>query len=104
MAKIHITGGNFQASNGAPLAFGRVTFRLTTDAMAGGSQISAGRIVTFPLDSNGNLDGYIWPNDQMTPNNTVYIAKAYDARGQWVWESEFYITSQSWQEDETVNY
>jgi hypothetical protein len=96
MAKILITGGNFQDAAGNPIAFGIVTFRLNTDAMAGDSQISAGRIVTFNLDANGNLSGYIWPNDQMAPNNTVYFAKAYAADGQLVWESEFYITSPSW--------
>jgi len=96
MAKIQITGGNFQAADGKPLAFGKVTFRLNTDAMAGDSQISAGRVISFPLDANGNLSGFIWPNDQMLPNNTVYIARAYTAQGQRVWEQEFYITSPSW--------
>jgi len=96
MAKILIAGGNYQDAAGNPLAGGSVTFRLNTDAMAGGSQISAGRIVTFTLDANGNLSGYIWPNDQMTPNNTVYFARAYTAEGQLVWEQEFYITSPSW--------
>jgi hypothetical protein len=95
MAKILIQGGNFQAANGVPLAGGYVTFRLNMDAMAGDSQISAGRIVTFPLDANGNLSGYIWPNDQMTPNDTSYFAKAYTAQGQLVWESQLYITSNS---------
>ena len=96
MAKILITGGNFQDAAGNPIASGTVTFRLNTDAMAGDSQISAGRVISFPLDANGNLSGFIWPNDQMLPNNTVYIARAYTAQGQRVWEQEFYITSPSW--------
>ena len=100
MAKILITGGSFQDASGNPLAGGSVTFRLNTDATAGDNQISAGRVTTFTLDSNGNLSGYIWPNDQMTPNNTVYIAKAYTAQGQLVWESEFYITTPSWLAEE----
>ena len=93
---ILITGGNFQSASGVPLAFGRVTFRLNTDASAGFVQISAGRVISFPLDVNGNLSGFIWPNDQMMPNNTVYFARAYTAQGQLVWEQEFYITTPSW--------
>jgi hypothetical protein len=95
MAKILITGGNFQSASGVPLAGGYVTFRLNTDAVAGDSQISSGRIVTFPLDVNGNLSGYIWPNDQMTPANTVYFVEAFTAEGQMVWEAQLHITSGS---------
>jgi hypothetical protein len=72
-----------------------VTFRLNTDAVAGDSQISSGRMVTFPLDVNGNLSGYIWPNDQMTPANTVYFVEAFTAKGQMVWEAQLHITSGS---------
>jgi hypothetical protein len=93
MPKILITGGNFQAPNGVPLAGGYVTFRLNMDASAGDSQISAGRILTFPLDVNGNLSGLIWPNDQMTPNNTVYIAQAFTSAGQLVWDQQLFITT-----------
>jgi hypothetical protein len=96
MAKILITGGNFQDAAGNPLAFGYVTFRLNTDAMAGDCQLSAGRVVTFPLDADGNLSGEIWPNDLMIPSNTVYFAIAYTAKGQPVWEQQLYITSLSW--------
>jgi hypothetical protein len=95
MAKILITGGNFQSASGVPLSGGYVTFRLNTDGMAGDSQISAGRIVTFPLDVNGNLSGLIWPNDQMTPNDNVYFVQAFTAEGQLVWESQLHITSGS---------
>lgn len=95
MSKILISGGNFQAPNGVPLAGGYVTFRLNTDAMAGDSQISAGRIVTFPLDANGNLSGLIWPNDMMTPNNTVYLVQAFTAQGHLVWKQQLYITARS---------
>jgi hypothetical protein len=77
---------------------------LNTDARAGDSQITAGRIVKFPLDAYGNLSGYIWPNDQMQPNDTVYIAQAFTSEGQLVWESEFFITTPSWVTEETVNY
>jgi large repetitive protein len=93
---LHITGGNFQSASGVPLDGGRVDFRLNTDAVtAGGFQLVAGRIISFTLDSNGDLDGYIWPNDQLTPTNTKYIARAYTAQGQFVWSAEFFITTPS---------
>jgi len=95
MAKILISGGNFQAPDGVPLSGGYVTFRLNTDAVVEGSQVSAGRIVTFPLDANGNLSGLIWPNDLMTPNDTVYFAQAFTAQGHKVWEQQLFITSGS---------
>ena len=93
---IPITGGNFQSAAGVPLADGKVTFRLNTDAMSHDSLITAGRTITFPLDSNGNISGYIWPNDQMTPDNTVYFVRAFTAQGQLVWEGQFHITTPSW--------
>ena len=95
MPKILISGGNFQGPDGVPLAGGYVTFRLNIDAVVDDSQISAGRVVTFPLDVNGNLSGLIWPNDQMTPNNTVYFVQAFTAEGHQVWESQLHITSGS---------
>ena len=95
MAKRLISGGGFQDASGAPIAGGKVTFRLNTDATAGDCQLAAGRIISFELDDYGNLSGYIWPNDQMTPDNTVYIAKCYTASGQLVWEAQFYITTPS---------
>jgi hypothetical protein len=100
MAKILITGGNYQAPNGVPLSGGSVTFRLNTDAMAEDSQISAGRLISFPLDADGNLSGYIWPNDQMDPSNTTYTVRAYTAQGQQVWEGQYYITTPSWVTEE----
>jgi len=93
MPKILISGGNFQSASGVPLAGGYVTFRLNTDARVDDSQVSAGRVITFPLDSNGNLSGLIWPNDQMNPNNTVYFVQAFTAAGQLVWEQQLFITT-----------
>ncbi len=96
MPKILISGGNFQSPAGVPLAGGYVTFRLNTDAVASdGSQISAGRIVTFPLDTNGDLSGYIWPNGSLTPNDTVYFVQAFTAQGELVWSQQLHITAGS---------
>ena len=94
MPKTPITGGNFQSAAGTPLANGYVTFRLNKDAVVGNVQVSSRILVTLPLDARGDLSGAIWPNDQMTPTDTVYFVRAYTAQGQLVWEAELYISTQ----------
>src|SRR5208282_733523 len=81
---------NFQDAGGHPLAYGTVTFTLSTDAVALDSQISAGRMTSFTLDANGNLSCYIWPSDQLVPN-TTYRVKAYEADGQLCFEQDMVI-------------
>jgi hypothetical protein len=94
-----LTGGNFQDLSGNPLANGYLTFRLNTDAAILGNssnvQVSAGVITRVTLDSNGNVSGVVpvWPNDILTPSNTVYIVKAYSAAGELCWSSENVIPS-----------
>jgi len=90
MALRQIINGNFQSPSGVPLAFGYVTFRLSTDAVTSSNdQVVAGRLVTVPLDANGNVLGTVslWPNDQLDPADTVYILKAYTVQGQLVLEA-----------------
>jgi len=89
MAREQLDFGVFQDAAGNPLALGYLTVRLNTDAVSNdGDQVSAGIIVTVPLDANGLISGsaQFWPNNQLTPTDTVYIIKAYTARGQLVWE------------------
>lgn len=88
MAKRQIINGAWQDSAGNPLANGYLTFRLTVDAQVG-VQIAQGRLVTVPLDANGNIAGTIllWPNDQLTPAGTTYDVRAYTAAGQFVWRN-----------------
>jgi hypothetical protein len=92
MSKIFLTM-NFQAASGKPLAYGHVTFTLSTDAVVDDSQINAGRVVKFTLDANGNLIGFIWPNDQLTPPDTSYRVKAYTAEGQLCYVQDVYIST-----------
>jgi hypothetical protein len=97
MAQRQITG-TWQLANGSPLALGYLKVRLSTDAAVlgvGGDQITAGKIVTVNLDSSGTISGTIlfWPNDQLTPTNTVYIIQAFSASGQKCWQSEVMIPS-----------
>lgn len=89
MAREQLDFGVFQDVAGNPLALGYLTVRLNKDAVtATGDQISAGIVVTVPLNADGFIAGaaMFWPNNQLTPTDTVYIIKAYTARGQFVWE------------------
>jgi hypothetical protein len=90
-----ITGGQFQDALGNPLAYGSVTFRLTSDANVSDSNIMAGILTTAMLGSNGSISGtvYLWPTDQLTPALTVYRIKAYTATGELAWQSENAIPS-----------
>ena len=94
MAQRQIINGGFQLPNRSPLALGYLKMRLNTDATTGADQIVAGRIITVPLDSNGNVSGtvLIWPNDQLSPA-TVYVTQAYSAQGQLCWGEELSIPS-----------
>lgn len=95
MATRQIVGGNFQDALGNPLVGGSITFRLTTDAKATATQVAAPILTSASLDSSGNVSGAVnlWPNDQLTPTNTVYRIKAYTVSGQLAWESENVIPS-----------
>lgn len=87
MALRQIINGAWQDLAGNPLALGYLTFRLNTDGQAG-VQIAAGRLVTVPLDSTGNISGTVslQTNDSMTPA-TTYDVRAYTAQGQPVWRN-----------------
>lgn len=85
----------FQDASGNPIANGKATFRLNTDAVvtASGQQINAGIVTSFALDNSGTLSGNIWPNDQLTPTNTVYKASVFTSQGQLVWNEDLSIIS-----------
>lgn len=90
MAREQLVYGVFQDALGNPLAFGYLTVRLVTDAVASdGSQVVAGRLVKVPLDGSGLISGSaeFWPCDQLTPAGT-YVIKAYTAKGQLAWQTE----------------
>jgi hypothetical protein len=88
MATRQIINGAWQDSLGNPLALGYLTFRLNTDGSSG-VQVAAGRLVTVPLDANGNISGTVslWTNDSLTPTDTSYSVIAYTANGQPVWRN-----------------
>src|SRR5216684_2044808 len=89
MAKRQIINGALQDSLGNPLALGYLTFRLNTDGQSG-VQIVAGRLVTVPLDSSGNISGVIslWTNVSLVPAGTTYDIIAYTTQGQPVWRNQ----------------
>jgi hypothetical protein len=88
MAQRQIINGAWQDCLGNPLALGYLTFRLNTDGQSG-VQVSAGRLVTVPLDSSGNIAGTVllWPNDQLAPAGSTYSVIAYTAKGQPAWRN-----------------
>lgn len=95
MAQRQVIGGNFQDALGNPLNGGKITFRLTTDAVASGNQVVQGVLVSALLDSSGSISGTVllWPNDQLSPSGTVYRIKVYTTAGEQAWESENAIPS-----------
>ena len=95
MSVRQIVGGQFQSLAGNPLVAGYITFHLNIDASTGSQQVLAGIITKATLDSNGSISGtvYLWPNDQLTPTNTVYIVKVYTNAGELSWSSENVVPS-----------
>ena len=83
MGLISMVGtGGFQNPSGTPLAFGTLKVRLLEDVNLGDSQICAGRVVSFPLDANGDvLSGSLWAG-------ALYVFTAYTAQGQPVWSMQ----------------
>jgi hypothetical protein len=72
--------GGFQSPSGTPLAGGQLKVQLLEDIAQGVNQICAGRIVWFPLDSDGNVaSGSLW-------SPALYEFTAYSAQGQPVWQ------------------
>lgn len=88
MAKIQITGGGFQDSEGNLLANGYLKMVLSQDCqVASTAQICSGIEVTVPLDGSGNVSGIVnvWPNDQLLPVNNFYTVTGYTQQGQRAW-------------------
>ncbi len=88
MAQRQVINGGWQDSLGNPLALGYLTFRLVTDGSSG-VQVAAGRLVTVPLDANGDIAGTValWTNASLSPTGTTYDVRAYTATGQQVWRN-----------------
>ena len=88
-AKIQLTGGLFQDSEGNVLANGYLTFELSQDGQVNSSQICAGIKVNINLNSSGSVSitppQYIWGNDALTPVNSYYKVTGYNANGQTAW-------------------
>lgn len=94
--KTQMVGGNFQDSEGNPLANGTLTLVLNNDEnISGVGNVCSGIAVTLQLDSGGNIasssstppaaDQYIWATDVMEPTNAYYTVTGYAADGQPSW-------------------
>lgn len=80
----------FQSPSGEPISGGTVTVRLNQDIAVGvssGPQVSANRLVSAPLDSNGAAVVQLWPNTGLSPSS-VYTVTAYTVLGQQIWQGE----------------
>ena len=86
-AKLELTGGGFQDSEGNVLALGYLVFKLSQDSEVNGSQICSGVEITINLDVVGNAatGQYIWGNDALSPVNSYYTVTGYTAEGQPAW-------------------
>lgn len=82
-----IINGNWQDAEGNPLALGYLTFRLNVDMQGSGTslQVAAGRLVTVPLDANGNIAGTVYL--AVNTAGTTYDIRAYTAKGQFSWRN-----------------
>lgn len=92
IAKVELTGGAFQDSEGNVLANGYLTMRLSQDSVVNTSQICSGVEIKIDLDANGNVAVYpahpvqsVWGNDQLSPANSFYRVTGYTSKGQPAW-------------------
>lgn len=87
VAKVELTGGNFQDSQGNVLSNGYLTMKLSSDEEVNDSLICSGIELRIQLDVNGNVTTgqFVWGNDQMSPLNSYYIVTGFTAAGQACW-------------------
>jgi hypothetical protein len=89
MAKVQLTGGSFEDSEGNALALGYLEMQLSQDEnVSGVGQICAGITITIQLDASGNVVvspvQSVWGNDVMLPVNSYYRVTGWTAAGQMV--------------------
>jgi hypothetical protein len=87
VAKVELTGGNFQDAEGNVLALGYLKMRLSQDSEVNDSMIASGVEITINLDASGNAVAgqYVWGNDVLLPINSYYTVTGYTAQGQPAW-------------------
>lgn len=84
MARVNFPNQTFQDLDGTPLVLGYIVIRVSKDVMATDGQVCAGMSLTVPLDTLGTVTyiPQVWPNAQLTPNDSTYVLEAYTATGQ----------------------
>src|SRR5271154_6661871 len=75
-----------------PVANGRFDIRLNKDAMSPAGQVGT-QVDAIDLDANGAPEGppTFWPNSELSPNNTSYILKVFNAQGEQILYGPFGI-------------
>ena len=94
MAKINISGGNFQDAEGNALAGGLLVLTLDSAAVViGTGQVVNNLPLFITLDGTGNAPSTpIWFNDQLSPTGTAYSVTLFSASGKPAWTA-----AQLWQ-------
>lgn len=93
--RTQVIGGKFQDAEGNPLALGYLTLDLNQDEnILSTASVCAGVEITINLDDNGSAisttstptgaNQFVWANDIMTPINSYYRVRGYNANGQQV--------------------
>lgn len=89
----------FTDSEGNPIANGFLSIRINEDAQVPVLllQLVAGRAVQISLDEDGNITGsgvtFLYPNSELSPDDTVYLVSAFTADGQLVSDDVVIVTS-----------
>lgn len=84
MARTDFPNQTFQDLDGSPLVLGYIVIRISNDAMASDGQVCAGMSLTVPLDTVGTVTyiPQVWPNGELTPDDSTYVLEAFRANGQ----------------------
>ena len=86
-ATIELTGGGFTDALGNVLANGKLTLGLSAESARVGNAFITTTEVTINLDGDGNVIAgqYVYGNDAITPDGTLYRVTAFTPQGQAVW-------------------
>jgi len=87
-----ITGGGYHDGNGAPCVGCILQLIPSNDAVVQGTGQIVSKLLTFALDSSGNVPAgsNIWFNDQLQPTGTVYEASLTYPGGGTLWGPEYF--------------
>jgi hypothetical protein len=89
-----VATGTFQLANGSPVASGLYQWKLSQDAVLGGTTSVGPPLITGLLDTNGNMTATFVFNDVLntaTGQSTFYQLTVKDITGRQVWNEMYYL-------------